>query len=268
MRKLKNFPITVDGETYWVSRSCCVAGFIYCKDSDGDVCVLANKRGPGAPNCVGLWNVPCGFIDYNEGGSAAVAREVFEETGLQLNEREFYLRAVEFSSNGNQNISIHYTCDMTDAPFSTGIFGLTNEFNEPGETSEIAWIKIGDLNKYEWAFGHKDLIFRYFTECLADRAKKKETKTVGLNDFVNIKLTKAGAETLNRLDEKRRREFEGVVRERVKDPESYLQMHKDVFGSQEKHEDDVLRLTLGELFDRFSGAMFNCGAPVYFTMEV
>ena len=50
---------------------------------DGEGRVLLVKRGNGATK-PGLWCVPCGFVDYGEEVRDAAAREVREETGLDV----------------------------------------------------------------------------------------------------------------------------------------------------------------------------------------
>ena len=47
---MKNFQVTSkeDGKQYWISRSCAVSAFIFVINSNREVFVLANKRGPGA----------------------------------------------------------------------------------------------------------------------------------------------------------------------------------------------------------------------------
>ena len=62
---MKNFPVNVDGKEYWISRSNAVVGIVF-KWENGQYHILANKRGKGCPDYVGKWNIPCGYVDYNE----------------------------------------------------------------------------------------------------------------------------------------------------------------------------------------------------------
>ena len=63
---MKNFPIKVQedtiingenmkGKTFWVSRSCAVAVFVFA-NIKGIWYVLANQRGKGCPDYQGYWN--------------------------------------------------------------------------------------------------------------------------------------------------------------------------------------------------------------------
>lgn len=58
-----------------------VGAAVLLEDSDGRVLLV--KRGNGATK-PGLWCVPCGFVDYGEEVREAAAREVREETGLEV----------------------------------------------------------------------------------------------------------------------------------------------------------------------------------------
>ena len=85
---MKNYSITIEtgehaGETVWVHRSIAVAGFIFCRINN-EWCVLANQRGEGAPDFQGYWNCPCGYLDFDETLAEACSREIYEETGVNI----------------------------------------------------------------------------------------------------------------------------------------------------------------------------------------
>ena len=71
----------------WFSRSVAVATAVILQDNE-QWYILAGQRGTGTPDYQGYWNLPCGYLDYNEDAKTAAAREVFEETGIKLNPSE------------------------------------------------------------------------------------------------------------------------------------------------------------------------------------
>jgi ADP-ribose pyrophosphatase YjhB (NUDIX family) len=46
--------------------------------------ILVSKRGPGCPSAVGKWNVPGGYLDFDETLEEAARRECYEETGVRF----------------------------------------------------------------------------------------------------------------------------------------------------------------------------------------
>ena len=70
----------------WFSRSMASAIFIYCKDKDDNWCVLASERGEEAADFRGFWNCTCGYLDFNETTKDCAMRELYEETGLLIDE--------------------------------------------------------------------------------------------------------------------------------------------------------------------------------------
>ena len=93
-----NFPVIIDGIEYWVARNMAVACFVFAP-INGEGCVLANQRGTGTPDFQGLWNCPCGYLDYDETTKEAAKREVYEETGIQLKHAKFWSFEDSPSSN-------------------------------------------------------------------------------------------------------------------------------------------------------------------------
>ena len=79
---MNNFEFEYEGKTYWYSRSLAVNCVLFYHDPLNERWyVLANKRGQGCEFNKGLWNVPGGFIDFNESAAECACRECKEETG-------------------------------------------------------------------------------------------------------------------------------------------------------------------------------------------
>lgn len=151
---MKNFKIIdkEDNQEYWVSRSIAVTGFIFTKDKDNDLCVLANKRGSGTPDFQGYWNCPCGYLDYDETILEAITREISEETGY-LCPDDIALYDIDSDPKSNkQNVTIMYYGYVSVPQKEERVGG------EENEVDEIKWIKLSDISKYKWAFGHDQII--------------------------------------------------------------------------------------------------------------
>lgn len=155
--KLKNFPTVVDGKTYWISRSVAVVGFVFARVNK-QLCILANKRGEGTPDFQGKWNVPCGYLDYDETGEEGCVREIFEETGVKLNPTDMKFIQVNTDpvNSNRQNVSLRYRTYLSEE-FAKNIT-FTNKNSESNEVDDIRWIPIKDIDNYEWAFNHNELI--------------------------------------------------------------------------------------------------------------
>lgn len=154
---MKNFSVNIDDKEYWISRSCAVAMFLFSRDKFGNLYVLANKRGSGAPDFQGYWNCPCGYIDYDETGEEAVCREVMEETGYTITSEVPKFVEVETSPKANkQNITLRYAALVS----RESLFRVKPIGGEDNEVEKVKWIDIRNLNDYEWAFSHDKIVER------------------------------------------------------------------------------------------------------------
>ena len=158
---MKNFPI-IDKETgreYWISRSVAVLGIVKAIDKNGNKYILAEQRGIGTPDpeYVGKWCLPCGYLDFDETCKEAVAREVREETGINIHPENFELFYIndEPWSDKRQNITLRF---RTELEGYIDDFELTNKFSETDEVMNIKWIPIDLIDNYKWAFNHDKII--------------------------------------------------------------------------------------------------------------
>lgn len=143
---MKNRPVIVDGKEQWISRSVAAVTYVFAV-VDGDVCVLVNKRGPGLPNNVGKWNAPSGFLDYDETIEECAVREVFEETGLNINKHNLHFLEVDSNpERRNQVVLFRYWYAYRGGYTDT----ITTKYSEPDEVEEVGWIPIFDLAKLDW----------------------------------------------------------------------------------------------------------------------
>lgn len=162
---MKNFPI-IDkntGREYWISRSVAVLGIVIGTDIYGTKYILAEQRGIGTPDpeYVGKWCMPCGYLDFDETCKQAVAREVVEETGVNIPSESFELIEINDipSSDKRQNITFRF---KTELKGYISDFELTSRFSETNEVMGIKWIDLREVNNYKWAFNHEKIIKKYY----------------------------------------------------------------------------------------------------------
>ena len=145
----------------WFSRSVASAIFVFCKDQDGDWCVLSSERGEEAADFRGFWNCCCGYLDYNETTLSCALRELYEETGVYLEDDVVNFVTYEDSPEANkQNITFRFAAFIEDGV--TTDFTFSKKLNEGKEVGEIKWIKVNDVDNYIWAFNHDKRIKEIF----------------------------------------------------------------------------------------------------------
>lgn len=167
------------GRMVWESRSPAVVGVIIAK-CKGEDYVLISQRGEGAADNHGLWNVPCGYLDWNETGTDGVIREIHEETGVYVYdlkkikhnnlEQPFYVNTDTQENKQNVSLSygLYFKCkELPDTSL---------EFCEPNEVSAALWVKVSDFEKYDYAFHHRERILSYIK--IINNNKKDYKKTI------------------------------------------------------------------------------------------
>lgn len=162
---MKNFPIIASGtgKEYWISRSIAVLVAVYAKDKKGNLYVLTVKRGKGTPDpeFVGKYCLPCGYLDFDETIKEAGQRELKEETGINIDPTWMTLVYIndDPKSDKRQNITFRY---QVSAQTSVDELKkqLTTKYAEPDEVESVQFIPLKDIDKYEWAFNHDQLLKR------------------------------------------------------------------------------------------------------------
>ena len=156
-----------DGRIIWLSRSCAVVTTLACR-VDGRIYILLGKRGIGCPDEVGKWNLPCGYLDWDETLSEAAIREVFEETGVNVNAiasdsiildhmQDPWRISSDAKPNSKQNVTHHlYRYFNAEKLPET-----STAYCEPNEIDELQWRDINQLEGLDYAFGH-DMIMQEF----------------------------------------------------------------------------------------------------------
>lgn len=155
-----------DGNQIWRARDVATETIVFhC--IDGVWHVLANKRGPGCPNNRGLWNIPSGYLDYNEECEDCAVRETYEETGIRLDRDKLELFALDSHvdpGDVKQNVVAVYWTEYD------GLTTFTDANSEKNEVSEIRWIPFTDLMKYNWVSDrHVARIIKAYNRHIANR---------------------------------------------------------------------------------------------------
>ena len=156
LKPINNFPFMYRGKEYWYSRSVATTPFVFCKNEKNEFCVLANRRGIGTPDFQGLWNVPCGYLEFNVNGEENCQKEVFEETNVKVPIEKFkYLGVNTNPTENKQNVSIRYYAILDG---NINDYKLNDENSEKNEVEDIKWIPLDEVKNYEWAFNHNLII--------------------------------------------------------------------------------------------------------------
>ncbi|TXG80913.1 MAG: NUDIX hydrolase [Spirochaetes bacterium] len=169
---------TEDG-VKWDSRACAVVAHVWFIHN-GVPHMLIGKRGPTCdhPN---LWNIPCGYIDWNENLRGAIYREVWEETGLNLNNFNGFTTLSILDqpwhvntqpSENRQNIVLHGAI-IVENVFDT-LPELSLENMEEDESTGAYWMSLDAIlamNPNEFAFNHKERVLDFVLK-YGDKLKK------------------------------------------------------------------------------------------------
>ncbi|MFA1540691.1 NUDIX hydrolase [Actinomadura monticuli] len=109
-------------------RTRCVGGIV--RDGDGRLLLVRRGRPPGE----GLWSIPGGRVEPGEDDPAAVARELKEETGLDVAVGAL-AGTVERPAPGGVIYEIHdYAATVTGGTLRAG-----------DDASDARWVRPGDL---------------------------------------------------------------------------------------------------------------------------
>jgi len=178
----------IGDKSIWESRSVAVNAVIIVTDTDfkTEPFVLISKRGPGAADYQGYWNIPAGYLDYDETTSEAMVREVWEETNVNLYSilkmdednknyvvHDFITREWGTNSditNNRQNVSFRYGIYFVMDDFINKLH-LSDKNSEPNEIGEIKWIPLSKVDDYEFAFGHDKLIKEFVVKYVDNNFK-------------------------------------------------------------------------------------------------
>lgn len=101
---------------------------------DGKGKLLMTRRAKGK-SFAGTWENSGGAVKAGEQSRPAIARELFEETGIQAGEDEFQL--IDSGCDGNTHYD--YYCLKRDIPVEQIVL-------QPGETDDVKWVTFDQVH--------------------------------------------------------------------------------------------------------------------------
>ncbi len=119
--------------TYFHNCASAVAGIIYCH---GDILFNIRAKEPA----MGCYDLPGGFVDYDESLEHALTREVKEELDIEINQWKY------FCSQANTYQYKDVTYKTTDAIFIAQLSEKPTVSLELEEVSDIAWVALEDID--------------------------------------------------------------------------------------------------------------------------
>ena len=170
---MKNFPVKVNGKEYWISRSVATVCMVFKTQDKNKLYLMVEKRGKGTPDFQGCWCFPCGYLEYDVTLEENMKKEIFEETGMVIDENELELISINSSPKENhQNVSVTYVYYVNNENFD-----LAKAYGgEMDEVDEVQWLEVGNfvngelqinydkINNISWAFNHKEKLLNYLNE--------------------------------------------------------------------------------------------------------
>ena len=154
---------TTEGKEIWVSRSVAVTLIATIFLNGKENFVLISQRGEDVPDFKGYWCLPCGYLDHCETGAQAVKREAWEEVGIDISkwiddyDQPWF---VNTDPNENrQNVSLTYAFHSIENKLPNL---LPNNIGEGKEVSDAKWVRLNDIDKYNFAFNHEKRIKEFF----------------------------------------------------------------------------------------------------------
>lgn len=144
-----------DGRRVAIDRSVGVVMLCYTK-KNGNIYILVNQRGTKTSEFKLKWNLPSGYLNWDEDGKEAAVRETVEETGIDI--PLDLVKEVEHSTDpkeNRQNVIFRYAVEVP-----SDYMEKTLSSQDPNEVKRIKWISLNDLDSVEWAFNQKETINR------------------------------------------------------------------------------------------------------------
>lgn len=152
-----NFPFIYRGKKFWFSRTVGVSQVIFAKNKQNMWCILAKQRGKGNSSFPHMWTLPCAYIDFNQTGEQATQKETYESTHVFVPLKNIkFFTALTSPSINKQNVELVYYTIIENKTIDD--IPITLPPNNLNVTENAKWIPINNIQHYNWAFDHDDMI--------------------------------------------------------------------------------------------------------------
>lgn len=111
--------------------------------------ILLVKRSAGSKVYPDLWSLPSGKVEWGEEVEEAVAREVKEETG-------FDVEVIKFTGKYYDKKGRHPTKTMICLPHICK--AISGELKAGDDAEDAKWFNLEDVKNMELAFDHKQML--------------------------------------------------------------------------------------------------------------
>lgn len=216
MEANKPFTCKEDGKVRWFSPSIATVCSVCCWNDKGcdpteNLLFLFEKRGPGCPDNVGLYCMPCGYYDFaDQYIRKGAVREVMEETGLEVDPKNLYFFGVgDGPSDNNGNVTLRYMT-ILDHELLRSVVSSKSELSTKtrgGEAGEVERYVLFDLryiqkHREEFCFGHDRLVElitknldriignRFYCDNLCEMPENKKSAKTLISDYKLISMSR------------------------------------------------------------------------------
>lgn len=160
--------VKVGEREIWISRSVAMVTVVIAQCL-GVRYILLAQRGKGCPDYVGKWNCPCGYLDWDEILGEGAKREIWEETGFDVDSVSkddiIYGMDSEWSINSDTNTNNQNVTARYGFYFKTDVLPILSAANsEPNEIGALRWTELSKAGEVKWivdgdfAFNHHRVI--------------------------------------------------------------------------------------------------------------
>ncbi len=200
-----------DGRVVWLSRAVATVG-VFCVSVDNELYFPMGKRGKAMEEETGKWCLPCGYLDYDENANDGIAREAYEELGLDVyglglfdkTTQPFFVNSDPKENRQNVSLSFGTYCVLDSKKFETEKYKLkTNHSAEDNEVEDSDWktLKWIKDNRDKIAFKHDERIEMFLEKIEQEKSQFIKTPMI-IEQEIEVLQPKDGKEMFYESEKK------------------------------------------------------------------